>query len=83
MRPQAFLYFVTGAVLTGVTVGLFLHFTGGAISQLFRLQSSSPPPYQDELEDTKEPPFDWETKWRDQYLSTTILEEEETSQGSG
>lgn len=80
---QAFIYFVTGAVLTGITVGLFLHFAGTSLTQLLRLESTRPPPHRAELVDPNEPPADWELKWRDQYTSFTILEEEETSQGSG
>lgn len=82
-RLQAFIYFITGAVLAGITVGLFLHFAGDALSQLLRLHPSNPPPQQADLVGPKDPPLDWETQWRDQYFSSTILEEEENSQGSG
>lgn len=82
-RLQAFIYFVTGAVLTGITVGLFLHFAGDFLSQLLWLHDTSPPPHQTDLVDKNDPLVDWEYKWRDQYPPSTILEEEETSQGSG
>lgn len=73
---------MSGAVLTGVTVGLALHYTGDALSQLLRLPSSSSEPPPTDLIDLKEPQLDWETKWRDNYQSSTILEEEENSQSS-
>ena len=80
-RCQTFIYFVTGAVLTGVSVGLFLHYTGGALSQLLQLQPSQQPLSSDFV-DPKEEPIDWESKWGNQFLSSTILEEEENSQSS-
>lgn len=76
------LYFAVVAVLTGVTVGLFLHFTEGAISQLFRLELSSQPPDQELADDSKDDSSDWDLKWEAQLSSSTILEEEETSQSS-
>ncbi|KAJ5570258.1 uncharacterized protein N7459_009688 [Penicillium hispanicum] len=81
VKFEAFLYFVTGAVLTGVTVGVFLHFTSGAIFQLLRLQEPSSLPGPDDLDDPKQSPLDWDAKWESQF-QTTILEEEEPSQGS-
>lgn len=80
---QAFIYFVTGAVLTGITVGLVLYFAGTSISQLLGLDSTSPPSYPPDMVHQNDTPVDWELKWKDQYPSSTILEEEETSQGSG
>lgn len=81
---QAFIYFVTGAVLAGVIAGLFLHFAGDSLSQLLRLHPSNSRPNDDSnLINSKELAFDWESKWRDQYLPSTILEEDENSQASG
>lgn len=74
---------MTGAVLTGVAVGLALHYTGDTLSQLLRLPSTSSEPPPANLIDQKGPPFDWETKWRDHYQTSTILEEDENSQSSG
>jgi len=74
---------MTGAVLTGVTAGLVLHYIGDALSQLLRLPSTSSEPVLTDLVDQKEPLFDWETKWQDTYQSSTILEEDENSQSSG
>ena len=71
---------MTGAVLTGIVVGLFLHFTNGAISQLLRSQPFNYMSYSEDVIDSKE--YDWDSKWEAQLPSTTILEEEETSQGS-
>ncbi|OQD78439.1 hypothetical protein PENDEC_c001G03464 [Penicillium decumbens] len=79
---EAILYFMTGAVLTGVTAGLVLHYIGDALSQLLRLPSTSSEPVLTDLVDQKEPSFDWETKWQDTYQSSTILEEDENSQSS-
>ncbi|KAJ5657941.1 uncharacterized protein N7484_001590 [Penicillium longicatenatum] len=78
IKFEAFLYFVTGAVITGVTVGLFLHFTGDALSELLRLQSSPSPSPKDEPA-LKTEPIDWQSKWDHQLLSSTIPEEEENS----
>lgn len=80
---QAFIYFVTGAVLTGVTVGLFLHYVGDSLSQLLRLNPTNPRPKESDLVHPKDSSFEWESKWRDQYLPSTILEEDENSQASG
>ncbi|KAJ5552787.1 hypothetical protein N7494_002165 [Penicillium frequentans] len=78
IKFEAFLYFVTGAVITGATVGLFLHLTGDALSELLRLRSGpSPSPKDEPL--LKDEPIDWQSKWDHQLLSTTIPEEEENS----
>ncbi|KAJ5107667.1 hypothetical protein N7456_004342 [Penicillium angulare] len=79
MKFEAFLYFVTGAVLTGITVGLFLHFSGGALSELLRLQSNRSP-LAVEPPTPKKEALNWEPKWdHHSFLSSTIPEEEENS----
>lgn len=82
MQLQTILYFMTGAVLTGVTAGLILYYMGDILSQLLRLPSTDPEPAPTDLKEKQEPPFDWETRWRDHYQSSTILEEDEPSQSS-
>lgn len=72
---------MTGAVLTGVTAGLVLYYMGDTISQLLRLPSTDSEPTPN-LIDQGDSQFDWETKWRDNYQSSTILEEDEHSQSS-
>lgn len=59
-------------------MGLFLHFTGDALSELLRLRSSQTPSLKDEP-DFKDEGIDWQSKWDHQILSTTIPEEEENS----
>ncbi|KAJ6134209.1 hypothetical protein N7523_000531 [Penicillium sp. IBT 18751x] len=78
---EAILYFTTGAVLTGVIAGLTLYYMGDTLSQVLRLPSTSSEPTRDLIEQD-DSPFDWETKWRDNYRSSTILEEDEYSQSS-
>ncbi|KAJ5092344.1 hypothetical protein NUU61_007214 [Penicillium alfredii] len=82
---EAFLSFVTGAVLTGALVGLCLHFTGSAVSQLLRIKDTRPRVQVNSADSTGDPPFDYlESKVEDRNLvSDTIVEEEETSQDSG
>ena len=72
---------MTGAALTGVVAGLVLYYMGDTLSQLLRLPSTNSEPTP-ELIEQDDSPFDWETKWRDNYQSSTILEEDEHSQSS-
>lgn len=70
-------------MLTGVIVGLFIYFTGDALSQLLNLYPSPEPPASTELVPPKDEPYDWQSKIKDErFMSSTILEEEETSQVS-
>ncbi|KAJ5701476.1 hypothetical protein N7488_009024 [Penicillium malachiteum] len=80
VKLEAFLYFVTGALLTGVTVGLFLYFSGNALTELLRLQSSQSFSPKESL-NPKDEPIEWDSKWDNQLLSSTIPEEEENSSG--
>ncbi|KAJ5545446.1 hypothetical protein N7461_007750 [Penicillium sp. DV-2018c] len=92
VRLEAFIYFMTGAILIGATVGMMLHFSGTTISQFLHIEYSeseerprprvkrelveSPPP---------KPPFDYLealTEDRKFLPYSTILEEEENSHGS-
>ncbi|KAJ5127618.1 hypothetical protein N7448_008397 [Penicillium atrosanguineum] len=81
VKFEAILYFMTGAVLTGVTAGLVLYYMDDTLSQLLRLPSTKSEPTANLIEQD-DSPFDWETKWRDNYQSSTILEEDEHSQSS-
>jgi hypothetical protein len=67
-------------VFTGVIVGLCLYFTGDALTQLLHLYPSPQTSDSRELVPPKEEPYDWEAKIKNErFLSSTILEEEETS----
>lgn len=90
---QGFIYFMTGAVLIGATVGMALHFTGSIITQVLHIQESTEKtrrrvkrePRESINSTPEEPPFDYlETKTEDtKYLPySTILEEEENSHES-
>jgi hypothetical protein len=84
---------MTGAVLIGATLGMFLHFTGSVISQVLRIEDSPEQPRrrvnrepQESTDSTPEqPPFDYlEAKTEDTkyFPYSTILEEEENSHDS-
>lgn len=76
---------MTGALLTGATIGLLVYWTGASLSHVLRISEddSSPPP--DDVE-PQERAFDYLAEWKatgdGQLLSTAIVEEEETSQDS-
>ncbi|CAI7654082.1 unnamed protein product [Penicillium glandicola] len=88
---EAFIYFMTGAVLVGATIGMILHFTGSTISQLLQIEESDEPRrprVKQELLDSEpqNSPFNYlEAQTEDhKFLPySTILEEEENSQESG
>ncbi|KAJ5248944.1 hypothetical protein N7468_000395 [Penicillium chermesinum] len=84
LKFEAFLYYATGAVLTGASVGLLLYFTNTALFQLLQRHNSTEPPLLEDSESVKDEPIDWESKWTDPSpkLSSTIVEEEENSQDS-
>jgi hypothetical protein len=82
MQLQTIIYFMTGAVLTGVTAGLILYYMGDILSQLLRLPSTDSEPAPTDFIEKQELSFDWESRWRDHYQSSTILEEDEPSQSS-
>lgn len=68
-------------MFTGAVVGLCLYLTGDALTQLLHLYPSAQPSDSTELVRPKEEPHDWEAKIKDErFMSSTILEEEETSQ---
>ena len=78
---------MTGAILTGVTIGLVLYLTSDTLSQLFPLYQSSPRPRlvshkEYDFRSPKDEPIDWESEWVDRLPSSTIVEEEENSQVS-
>ncbi|KAJ5491729.1 hypothetical protein N7539_003296 [Penicillium diatomitis] len=82
LKFEAFLTFVLGAAIVGATVGLCLYLAGDFLSRVLLLHS---PELEEplmsrsmKLEDSSTS-FDWESKM---YMSSTILEEEETSQDS-
>ncbi|GLI79260.1 hypothetical protein PoHVEF18_007590 [Penicillium ochrochloron] len=79
LKFEAFLTFVTGAVVTGATVGLCLYFAGDSLSQLLRIQPSIQKAPSTELAEPKDSSYDWESKM---FMSSTILEEEENSHDS-
>lgn len=92
---QAFICFMTGAVLIGATIGMILYFTGNIISQVLKVEDSPEQPWNRVKEESRESiastpeepelPFDyWEMQKKDtKYLPySTILEEEENSNGS-
>ncbi|OOQ87462.1 hypothetical protein PEBR_20159 [Penicillium brasilianum] len=79
LKFEAFLTFVTGAIVTGAAVGLGLYLAGDSLSQLLRLQPSNEKPYSTDLTESKDSSFDWESKM---FMSSTILEEEENSYDS-
>ncbi|OQE43492.1 hypothetical protein PENCOP_c003G08722 [Penicillium coprophilum] len=91
MILEAFIYFMTGAVLVGATIGMILHFTGSTISQLLQIEESDEPrqPHvKRELLDSepRNPSFDYlEVQIEDRKFLpySTILEEEENSHESG
>ncbi|KAJ5519152.1 hypothetical protein N7453_001574 [Penicillium expansum] len=88
---EAFIYFMTGAVLVGATIGMILHFTGSTISQFLQIEESDEPRrprVKRELLDfePQHPPFDYleaQTEDRKFLPYSTILEEEENSHESG
>ncbi|KAJ5326348.1 uncharacterized protein N7506_009450 [Penicillium brevicompactum] len=90
IKLEAFIYFMTVAVLIGATVGMALHFTGSTITQALHIEDSPEQPRsrvkRESIDSTPEgPPFDYlETKVEDtKYLPySTILEEEESSRES-
>jgi hypothetical protein len=70
---------VTGAVVTGATVGLCLYLAGDTLSQFLQLQPSDHTSLSTDVVDSKDSSYDWESKM---FMSSTILEEEENSQDS-
>ncbi|KAJ5302174.1 hypothetical protein PENANT_c008G09725 [Penicillium antarcticum] len=89
IRLEAFIYFMTGAVLIGATIGMFLYFTGTGLSHALLIDGSDEPRRRAVKREAidpvpQEPPFDYlDVKIEDQrYLPSTILEEEETSYDS-
>ncbi|KAJ5873445.1 uncharacterized protein N7473_013318 [Penicillium subrubescens] len=79
LKFEAFLTFVTGAVVTGATVGVCLYFAGDSLSQFLRIQPSIQNAPSTELAEPKDQSYDWESKM---FMSSTILEEEENSHDS-
>lgn len=84
---------MTGAVLIGATLGMFLHFTGSLVSHTLHIQDSPERSRrrvkrepQESIDSTpEEPPFDYlDANMEDtKYLPySTILEEEENSHDS-
>ena len=64
-------------------MGLLLYFTGDTLTQLLRLYPSPESSPSTESLAPKDEPYDWQSRIRDEhYMSSTILEEEETSQVS-
>ncbi|CAG7996519.1 unnamed protein product [Penicillium nalgiovense] len=88
---EAFIYFMTGAVLVGAAIGMILHFAGSTISQVLQIgESDEPrrPRVKQELLDSQPQrlSFDYlEAKAEDRKFLpySTILEEEENSHESG
>ncbi|KAJ5504826.1 hypothetical protein N7463_007700 [Penicillium fimorum] len=88
---EGFIYFMTGAVLVGATIGMILHFTGSTISQLLKIEESDEPQRprvkQEHLDfEPQNPSFDYlEAQMEDRKFLpySTILEEEENSHESG
>lgn len=76
---------MTGALLTGATVGLLVYWTGASLSHVLRISEDDSRPPPDDVEPPK-PPYDYLAEWKamgdGQLLSTAIVEEEETSQDS-
>ncbi|KAJ9484528.1 hypothetical protein VN97_g8831 [Penicillium thymicola] len=91
IKLEAFIYFMTGAVLVGATIGMILHFTGSTISQFLQIEDSDEPQrprVKRELlySEPQHPSFDYlEPQTEDhKFLPySTILEEEENSHESG
>ncbi|KAG0160510.1 hypothetical protein Pdw03_0294 [Penicillium digitatum] len=87
---EAFIYFMTGAVIVGATIGMALHFTGSTISNLLQIEESDEPRrprVKRELLDFEPQrlPFDFleaQTEDRKLLAYSTILEEEENSNES-
>ncbi|EPS26228.1 hypothetical protein POX_c04694 [Penicillium oxalicum] len=82
LKFEAILTFGMVAAITGATVGICLYLTGDFLSRVFLLSSSDhqKPMNIDSLKiEDSTSTYDWESKM---YLSSTILEEEETSQDS-
>lgn len=73
---------MTGAVLTGVLVGLMLHFIGDALAQLLPLHPPKALEKRNDRKPSKDQLLDWESQWTDWLPSSTIVEEEESSQTS-
>ncbi|KGO70699.1 hypothetical protein PITC_055900 [Penicillium italicum] len=88
---EAFIYFMTGAVLVGASIGMILHFTGSTISQLLQIEESDEPRrprVKRELPnfESQHSSFDYleaQTEDRKFLPYSTILEEEENSHESG
>ncbi|KAJ5375485.1 hypothetical protein N7517_007491 [Penicillium concentricum] len=88
---KGLIYFMTGAVLVGATIGMILHFTGSTISQLLQIEESDEPQRprlkRELLEpEPQNPSFDYlEAQMEDRKFLpySTILEEEENSHESG
>ncbi|KAJ5699624.1 hypothetical protein N7536_002637 [Penicillium majusculum] len=91
IKLEAFIYFMTGAVLVGATIGMILHFTGSTVSQFLQIEESDEPRrprVKRELlySEYQHPSFDYlEPQTEDhKFLPySTILEEEENSHESG
>ncbi|KAJ5252771.1 hypothetical protein N7489_003181 [Penicillium chrysogenum] len=91
IKLEAFIYFMTGAVLVGATLGMMLHFTGSTLSQVLHIEESDEPRrprVKQELLDSEpqKPSFDYleaQTEDRKFLPYSTILEEEENSHESG
>lgn len=87
---QAFIYFMTGAVLLGATIGMILHFTGSTISQMVGIEYSDMPRRprvkQESVDSTpRNLSFDYleaQSEERKFLSYSTILEEEENSHES-
>ncbi|CAG8135684.1 unnamed protein product [Penicillium salamii] len=89
IKLEAFIYFMTVAVLIGATVGMILHFTGSTITQALKIGETPEKQRRVKRESIdsspEDPPFNYlETKAEDtKYLPySTILEEEESSRES-
>ncbi|KAJ5753704.1 uncharacterized protein N7511_007857 [Penicillium nucicola] len=89
IKLEAFIYFLTGAVLIGATIGMFLYFTGTGLSHALQIEGLDEPrrrPVKREAIDAapQGSPFDYlDVKIEDyRHPPSTILEEEETSYDS-
>ncbi|KAJ5778949.1 hypothetical protein N7457_006669 [Penicillium paradoxum] len=90
IRLEAFIYFMTMAVLIGATAGMLLYFTGTTITQALHIEGSNEirrPRRKQELLNSASlnPSFDYfeaQVEERKFLPYSTILEEEETSYGS-
>ncbi|KAJ5475888.1 hypothetical protein N7475_001617 [Penicillium sp. IBT 31633x] len=90
IKLEAFIYFMTGAVLLGATIGMILHFTGSTISQMVGIEYSDMPRRprvkQESVDSTpRNLSFDYleaQSEERKFLSYSTILEEEENSHES-